>query len=198
MSFLTRLLNRLRRRAWERDFDDEVRAHLDLRIAENLRQGMTREQAEADALRRFGSVDGVKHGMRRARGVSQPRRRHAFVVFGAVAAAVVVIIAVLVQRGPSFYRIGEDHIQSPQVVSTPRPKYTAAAMEARLEGRVELECIVQTNGVCTDLRVVGSLDPEGLDEQALAALRRWRFEPGRREGEPVPVLVNVEFTFTLR
>ena len=37
-----------------------------------------------------------------------------------------------------------------------------------------------------------------LDRQAQRALRQWRFEPGLRQGEPVPVLVTVEMTFTLR
>jgi len=119
-----------------------------------------------------------------------------FVVLAAVAAAIVVTI--LVQRGPSYYRVGEDNVESPQVVSSTRPQYTAEAMQAHLQGRVGLECVVQTDGLCTDLRVVDSLDPAGLDEQALAALRQWRFEPGRRNGDPVPVLVNFEFTFTLR
>jgi TonB family protein len=196
MSFLTRWLNRLRRGAWERDFDDEVRAHLDLRVSDNLRAGMTQEEAEADAFRRFGSVEEAKGGMRRARGLPQPSRRPAFVVLAAAAAAIVVTI--LVQRGPSYYRVGEDNVESPQVVSNPRPQYTAEAMQAQLQGRVALECVVQTDGVCTDLRVVESLDPAGLDEQAAAALRQWRFEPGRRNGDPVPVLVNVEFMFTLR
>ncbi len=62
-----------------------------------------------------------------------------------------------------------------------------------------MTCIVQTDGSCTDVDVVESLDTRyGLDRQAQRALRQWRFEPGMRQGEPVAVLVTVEMTFTLR
>jgi len=49
------------------------------------------------------------------------------------------------------------------------------------------------------VRVIRSLDPVfGLDQEALKAARQWRFVPGRRQGQPVPVLVSIELTFTLR
>ena len=37
-----------------------------------------------------------------------------------------------------------------------------------------------------------------LDEQALLAVKQWRFDPGTRDGKPVPVLVMIEMTFALR
>jgi TonB family protein len=52
------------------------------------------------------------------------------------------------------------------------------------------------NGECGDVSVVRTFKPPyGLDQQALAAARRWRFRPGMREGKPVPVLVNLEIAF---
>jgi TonB family protein len=49
------------------------------------------------------------------------------------------------------------------------------------------------------VQVVRSLDPTfGLDQEAVKAVRRWRFRPGTRFGQPVPVLVEIELTFTLR
>ena len=44
---------------------------------------------------------------------------------------------------------------------------------------------------------VKSLHPD-LDEQALLAVKEWRFDPGTRDGKPVPVLVMIEMTFALR
>ena len=38
----------------------------------------------------------------------------------------------------------------------------------------------------------------GLDDQAIASAREWRFRPGTRMGEPVPVLVTLEIGFTIR
>jgi TonB family protein len=49
------------------------------------------------------------------------------------------------------------------------------------------------------VQVVRSLDSAfGLDQEAIKAARQWRFAPGTRLGEPVPVLVTIELTFTLR
>jgi hypothetical protein len=42
------------------------------------------------------------------------------------------------------------------------------------------------------------LDPEGLDEQAVAAAAEWRFEPGRLANTPVDVLVTVMLDFWIR
>jgi TonB family protein len=46
---------------------------------------------------------------------------------------------------------------------------------------------------------VQSLDRQyGLDDEAVKAVRNWRFEPGRKDGIAVPVLVEIEMTFTMR
>ena len=37
----------------------------------------------------------------------------------------------------------------------------------------------------------------GLDEKAVEAIRRWRFEPARKDGVPVAVQINVEINFRL-
>lgn len=62
---------------------------------------------------------------------------------------------------------------------------------------VGLEAVVSPDGTVTLARVVKSLHPD-LDEQALVAVKQWRFVPGMRAGKPVPVRVSVEMTFTLK
>jgi protein TonB len=72
-------------------------------------------------------------------------------------------------------------------------------MRARLQGIVVLNCVVQPDGTCSDIRVTQSLDMTlGLDQQAIASAREWRFRPGTRMGEPVPVRVTLEIGFTIR
>ena len=76
---------------------------------------------------------------------------------------------------------------------------TAAAMRAKIQGIVVVECIVLPDGTVDDVKVIKSLDKTfGLDDQAINAAKQWRFRPGRRLGEPVPVYVTIELTFTLR
>jgi protein TonB len=95
-------------------------------------------------------------------------------------------------------RVGKD-TPSPVVTKEAKPRYTAAAMKSKIEGIVEMEAVVLTDGTVGEVRVVRSLDKEfGLDDAAVEALKKWRFTPARREGIAVPVLVTVEMTFTLR
>jgi protein TonB len=100
---------------------------------------------------------------------------------------------------------GDDGVQPGNGVSWPRlvrevkPNYSAEALRARIEGHVELEIVVLPDGSVGRIRIVRSLDGRfGLDQEAIDAVRRWRFEPGRQSGKAVAVRVPVELYFTLR
>jgi protein TonB len=100
--------------------------------------------------------------------------------------------------GGGVYRPGNG-VTLPRVLHEERPQYTSDAMRAKVQGTVLLECVVRPDGSVGDVQVVRSLDPTfGLDQQAVTAARKWRFAPGTRLGEPVPVLITIELTFTLR
>jgi periplasmic protein TonB len=100
--------------------------------------------------------------------------------------------------GGGAYRPGNG-VQNPVLVREVKPAYTADAMRAKIQGAVWLECVVLPDGSVGDVRVVRSLDSTfGLDQEAIRAAKQWRFQPGTRFGEPVPVLVTIELTFTLR
>jgi len=87
----------------------------------------------------------------------------------------------------------------PRLVQEVKPNYTAGAMHAQVEGLIELEIVVLPDGSVGRVNIVRSLDGRfGLDEEAVNAVRRWRFEPGRRSGKAVPVRVGVELSFNLR
>ena len=87
----------------------------------------------------------------------------------------------------------------PKVISDVNPKYTAEALQARIQGTVVMTAVVRTDGTPGDIEVTKSLDTEyGLDKQAVAALSQWRFEAGRKDGKPVPVRVTIEMRFSLR
>ncbi len=87
----------------------------------------------------------------------------------------------------------------PRVLREVKPQYTADAMRAKVQGMVWVECIVMPDGNVGDARITRSLDSTfGLDQEALKAARQWKFVPGMRQGEPVPVIITIELTFTLR
>ena len=87
----------------------------------------------------------------------------------------------------------------PEVVKEVKPDYTPAAMQAKIQGSVWLECVVGETGDITDIEVTRSLDTEyGLDQAAIDAARQWKFKPGRKDGKPVAVRITLELTFTLK
>jgi TonB family protein len=94
------------------------------------------------------------------------------------------------------YRPGRG-VMLPKLVREVKPRYTAAALGAHIQGAVLVECIVGTDGKVTSPTVARSLDPD-LDKEALEAARQWRFEPGTRDGVPVPIWITIELTFSIR
>jgi TonB family protein len=95
---------------------------------------------------------------------------------------------------PSVY----PRLEQPVVVRSSQPKYTSDAMRAKIQGTVEVEAVVGTDGTISRARVKKSLDTQlGLDESALDAVRSWVFEPGKVNGQPVPVVVRLTLEFRL-
>jgi TonB family protein len=100
--------------------------------------------------------------------------------------------------GGGVYRPGNG-VTLPRVLREVRPNYTSDAMRAKVQGVVVLECVVRPDGTVGDVQITRSLDSTfGLDQEAIKAAKNWRFAPGTRLGEPVPVLISIELTFTLR
>jgi len=56
---------------------------------------------------------------------------------------------------------------------------------------------VLPDGSVGDVKVTESLDSE-LDEQAVLAVKEWKFRPGTKDDKPVDVEVQIELTFTLK
>jgi TonB family protein len=99
---------------------------------------------------------------------------------------------------PTVHGAGPDDIP-PRILHEVKPAYTREAEQAGIEGTVLLECVIEVDGAVKRAVVVRSLDQQfGLDEEALRAVRQWRFAAGTRRGKPVPVLVTIEMTFSLR
>ena len=88
---------------------------------------------------------------------------------------------------------------SPVLIREVKPNYTGEAMRARIQGIVTMEAVVLPDGSVGDVRITRSLDQQfGLDKEAIKTVKQWRFRPGMRLGQPVPVLIIIEMSFTLR
>jgi protein TonB len=100
--------------------------------------------------------------------------------------------------GGGVYQPGNG-VTLPVAITIPKPAYTPEAMRARLQGTARIRCIVQPTGVCTNIEIERSLDPTfGLDQEAVKSVSLWRFKPGLRLGQPVPVQVLIDVEFALR
>jgi TonB family protein len=90
-------------------------------------------------------------------------------------------------------------VVAPRVIHQVKPAYAAAAYVRRIQGSVLLEGVVAPEGMLKDIIVVRTLDSRfGLDHAAVQAAKQWRFAPATRDGVPVPLLVTIELTFTLK
>ncbi|MEN1971740.1 energy transducer TonB [Luteimonas sp. MJ204] len=75
-------------------------------------------------------------------------------------------------------------------LSTPAPRYPPDALRAAQAGEVQVEFTVGADGSVSDARVVRADPPRVFDREAVAAVRRWRFEP---VSEPVTTRRTIAF-----
>lgn len=88
---------------------------------------------------------------------------------------------------------------APVVIGSISPVYPDFARKAGVQGTVILEVEVYSDGVIGDIRVKKSVQsgPGGLDEAAIAAVRKVKFQPGRSSGRPVDTLLIIPVEFSL-
>jgi len=87
-------------------------------------------------------------------------------------------------------------VLAPRAIYAPDPEFSEEARKAKYQGSVVLSAIIGPDGRPRNLRVMRSLGM-GLDEKATEAVSQWRFEPARKDGQPVAVEVNIEVAFRL-
>jgi TonB family protein len=99
--------------------------------------------------------------------------------------------------GEATYRHGEG-ASDPKIISQVDPEYTDKARKAKLSGSCRLSLIVETDGRPSNIRVTQSLGM-GLDEKAIDAVKKWRFQPAMKDGHPVRYgPLEIEVTFRVR
>ncbi len=98
--------------------------------------------------------------------------------------------------GGGPYRPGSG-VEPPRLLREVKADYSDEARRANIEGEVELEIVVRSNGTVGDVKILRGLGG-GLNERAVQAVRQWRFSPARMRGTPVDVVVQVGVEFKLR
>lgn len=90
-----------------------------------------------------------------------------------------------------------DGVQAPKRLHKVEPDYTEEAKAAGIDGTVRLSGVVGADGQARAITVVRGLDA-GLDLKAIEAVEKWHFQPGTKDGEPVPVRAQIEINFRIK
>jgi protein TonB len=83
--------------------------------------------------------------------------------------------------------------QKPRVVYQSSP-LMSRQLRRKVPGKVNIIFIVDEHGRVVEPRVRNSTDPV-FEKPAMAAVKRWKFEPGKRSGKPVRFRMLVPITF---
>jgi len=84
---------------------------------------------------------------------------------------------------------------APRPISTPGPNYPRASLRRGESGEVLLRVHVDARGRTASVDIIRSSQFNRLDQAAVSAVRRWRFEPATRDGQPVAGEVQVPVDF---
>lgn len=87
-------------------------------------------------------------------------------------------------------------ISAPQPVFAPDPEYPISFRKHKIQGICVLGVTVGEDGDVRDVHVTRSLDKR-LDQNAIDAVKRWKFRPAMRNGKPVAVKTSIEVGFRL-
>ncbi len=87
------------------------------------------------------------------------------------------------------------HLQPPKLVSSPAPVYPTDARARNVEGVVVVDILVDTTGKIAETKVLSG--PPMLQQAALDALRRWRYQPAQLNGQVIPIHTKVDINFAL-
>jgi tetratricopeptide (TPR) repeat protein len=84
----------------------------------------------------------------------------------------------------------------PSILYREKARYTEEARQAKMQGTVELQVIFRSDGVIVIQQVTRYL-PYGLTMTVVEAASKTKFKPAMKDGSPVNVRGNLEFSFNL-
>jgi len=97
--------------------------------------------------------------------------------------------------GGGVFHVGGG-VSAPRLLYEADAEFSEEARKVKHQGTVVLALVVGPDGRTRDIRVVNSLGM-GLDEKAIEAVSKYRFEPAMKDGKPVAVQISVEVEFRL-
>jgi len=91
-------------------------------------------------------------------------------------------------------RVG-GRVRPPKAIIQVHPEYPPLARQARVQGQVQIDAILDEQGNVVEMKVVSG--PPLLYQAAVDALRKWKYEPTYLNEQPIAVQMIVTITFQL-
>ena len=87
-------------------------------------------------------------------------------------------------------------MKPPQAIFRPDPIYPILAKQARIQGVVVIDAIIDENGSVVQAHVISG--PPLLMPSALEAVMKWKYQPSFLDGQPISVAMHVDVTFQMQ
>lgn len=98
------------------------------------------------------------------------------------------------QTGPLV--AGSNGVTMPQLITRVDPVYPPMAVRKQLKGTVTLQAVIGEDGRVADLKLLAEPPGSGFGRAALNAVRKWRYRPATKLGDPVASVINISVRFT--
>lgn len=86
-------------------------------------------------------------------------------------------------------------LEPPVPVRTVPPVFPDELRRLGASGLVTVSCLIDEKGNVTEPKVIKATN-DAFSEPALAALKKWRFKPAKRDGEIVAIRINIPVQFS--
>jgi TonB family protein len=108
----------------------------------------------------------------------------------------VLMAGVLFAQNPAdskepVYNVGNG-VTPPRITRRVEPEHPAKGF--KVTGAVLISVVITSKGEPDELRVIRSVDKD-VDQNAMDAVKQWRFDPATKDGKPVAVRVSIEIRF---
>lgn len=91
----------------------------------------------------------------------------------------------------------EGNVKPPKIVNQVPPDYPASARDAKIEGTVVVDTVIDKQGRVQNPTVAESSGNADLDRSAVDTVAQWRFQPAALDGRPVEVYYTITIRFAL-
>jgi len=98
--------------------------------------------------------------------------------------------------GEEVHRRSEPRIVAPKPLYQPEPEFSEASRKKGDHGNVNIALVIGSDGLPRDLRVICSSIPDS-NQNAINAVKQWKFAPATKDGKPLAVAIVVEVEFHL-